>query len=229
MEQEVPDVYSIPILQPKFCELLKDYLGEFSSYRQTHYNRQAQPQQSSLHTRWIDLDHCGLSWFNDALLYYVAQPLSRHLFTAETADGVLDWRQGYLAAYTTPEKTDLKRPRQGLTAHTDDSEVTLNLSLNGGQFVGGDVALHGLRGTRNEGGFVDAYSPVTGRCLLHPGRYLHQVTELVEGDRMAIILWTRSWSGVRAQTCPCCWLHRRGVEQQSSGPQTTCICGAAWN
>ena len=234
MEQEVSDVYSIPLFQPAYCQRLMAFLRDLSSFRQDKFH----DATSSLHTRWIDLDHVGLSWLNDVLLHMVIQPISRHLFVRDTGDGTLDWRQGYLAAYTTPNETDQVRPRQGLTAHTDDSEVTLNLSLNGGAFRGGDLDMYGLRGTPEEGRYQDTYTPVAGRALLHAGRYLHSVTELTARDRFALIVWTRSWSGTRSNTCPCCWLQRRGgndgrggIDRKKKKPSdaTSCICGAVWN
>ena len=231
MEQEVSEVYSLPLFQPHYCQSLMAYLRDLSAYRQAKFHDGA----SSLHTRWIDLDHVGLSWLNDILLHMVVQPISRHLFLQDTGNAALDWRQGYLAAYTTPTKTDQVRPRQGLTAHTDDSEVTLNLSLNGGAFQGGNLDMYGLRGTRDEGSYQDTYIPEAGRALLHAGRYLHSVTELEAGERFALIVWCRSWRGIRHSTCPCCWLQRRGGngggdnKKKKNGDTTSCICGAVWN
>uniref|UniRef100_A0A7S3KW25 Fe2OG dioxygenase domain-containing protein n=1 Tax=Amphora coffeiformis TaxID=265554 RepID=A0A7S3KW25_9STRA len=235
MEQEVSDVYSVPLFQPAYCQRLMAFLCDLSAFRKAKFH----DATSSLHTRWIDLDHVGLSWLNDILLHMVVQPISRHLFVQDTGNAALDWRQGYLAAYTTPTQTDQIRPRQGLTAHTDDSELTLNLSLNGGAFQGGDLDMYGLRGTRDEGQYQDTYTPLAGRALLHAGRYLHSVTELEAGDRFALILWTRSWRGIRADTCPCCWLQRRGgngggggggdKKKRQPGDTTSCICGAVWN
>ena len=257
MDQVVPDVYSLPLLQPSYCQKILAYLRDLSAFRQERYHRnvanhtgQHASSSSSLHTRWIDLDHVGLSWLNDVFMYYAIQPLSRHLFQAEV-NGVgggssmntnndnnnddaalLDWRQGYLAAYTTPTSTDQMRPRQGLTVHSDDSEVTLNLSLNGGAFDGGDLAFYGLRGTPEEGRPYDddeSYTPVAGRAIVHPGRYLHAVTDLRHGERYALIVWARSWQGIRATTCPCCWLQRRTSSATTATTSSSCICGAAWN
>jgi hypothetical protein len=239
MEQEVPDVYSLPLFQPSFCRRLVAYLTALAAYRE-------QQQQSSEKDtrRWLDLDHVGLSWLNDWLLVWIVEPLARHLFVvdcvgssssgtpstaspATTSCRLLDWRQGYLAAYT--HSPDVVRPRQGLVAHTDDSEVTLNMCLNEA-FTGGDLAFFGLRGSPEEGRLKDEYQPQMGRALLHPGRYLHGVTDVTSGDRYALILWTRSWSGIRAAACPCCWLTRRQVSSSSGGGRAaTCICGRAWN
>jgi hypothetical protein len=252
MEQEVPDVYSFPLLQPVFCQRLVAYLTALATYREQHPTSDS--DSTHTRTRWLDLDHVGLAWLNDWLRSWMVQPLAAHLFVDDCHHGNdgspssapsgndgdgdgssgnnrfrLDWRQGYLAAYT--HKPDTVRPRQGLVAHTDDSEVTLNLCLND-SFTGGNLALFGLRGSPEEGRLQDEYEPQMGRALLHSGRYLHAVTDVTSGDRYALILWTRSWSGIRATTCPCCWLTRRQPSSSLSsqgGRAATCICGRAWN
>ena len=107
--------------------------------------------------------------------------------------------------------------------HTDDSEVTLNVCI-GDVFEGGGLTFRGLRGTIQAGEVGGEYTPERGRALLHAGRQFHEVTDVTSGDRYALIMWTRSWGGIRSNTCPCCWLNRR----QDTGP-SSCICGERWN
>ena len=206
MEQEVYDVYSLPLFRPTFCDEIRRYIQSISKLGDV-----------SLHmgTRPIDLDNIGLSWVNDLLLNLVARPISRHLYKDTECGGKdLDWRHGYVASYTATSDT-----RNRLVAHTDDSEVTLNIGL-GVDFLGGLLEFSGLRGEGDQELLGD-YEPIKGRAILHAGRHFHQVSRVSRGDRFALILWARSWNGIRAQTCPCCWLNRRH--------DNTCVCGSRWN
>jgi hypothetical protein len=216
MEEEMFDVYSFPLLAKSFCSKLQKYI-----------QRIIKELEENSEFSWLtrgstkDLDNLGLQWLNSLLFHLVVRPMSQHLYMeTETSGGDLDWRQGYIAAYSA-DPTDTK-PRQRLVPHTDDSEVTLNVCV-GEKFDGGLLQFWGLRGTSEAGTLVGDYDPVVGRALLHSGRHLHEVTEVTSGNRFAYILWARSWSGVRAETCPCCWLNRRENENSS------CICGRKWN
>jgi hypothetical protein len=216
MEEEMFDVYSFPLLAPSFCSKLQKYVQRIIKELEEN------PEFAWLTGGSIkDLDNLGLQWLNSLLFHLVVRPMSQHLYMeSETGGGDLDWRQGYIAAYSA-DPTNTK-PRQRLVPHTDDSEVTLNVCV-GDTFDGGLLQFWGLRGTSEAGTLVGDYDPVVGRALIHSGRHLHEVTEVTSGNRFAYILWARSWSGVRAETCPCCWLNRRDNEKSS------CVCGRKWN
>jgi hypothetical protein len=153
--------------------------------------------------------------------------LSSSSVTTKTNAAELDWRHGFIASYsanvTTPSQ--ILSSRRRLVPHTDDSEVTLNVCL-GHIFSGGDVIFWGQRGDDDDGfdndhDHDDAYSPQVGRAVIHAGRQFHEVTEVTSGDRFALIMWTRSWNGIRRTTCPCCWLNGR--------TNPSCVCGRKWN
>ena len=193
---------------------------------------EAQDEQSSDQLRGVrNLDLVGLSWVNDLLLHLITRPISRHLYQntemggnnelGSNVEADLDWRHGFLAAYSAAPTAH--KPRQRLVPHTDDAEVTLNVCV-GDKFKGGKLRFWGLRGSRDAGKLVAEYTPQVGRALLHAGRQLHEVTEVESGDRFALVMWTRSWSGIRSNTCPCCWLNRRTGDDQKN-----CACGKRWN
>jgi len=215
IDQEMFDVYSFPIFSEEFCTKLKILirtvvkLGEGEEYINLNLGR-----------RPIDLDTIGMGWVNDLLLNLVMRPISNHLFKETESMDDLDWRQGYIAGYSVDPQAKTGTPRHQLVSHTDDSEVTLNICV-GDQFEGGLLRFYGLRGTKEEGQLVGEFEPVIGTALIHAGRHLHEVTTVESGDRYAYVVWARSWNGVRAQTCPCCWLNRRKGEE--------CICGKRWN
>jgi hypothetical protein len=234
-------VYSLPLLSPAFCQQVREYIQAFTKLAQ-----ERAPPDEGVHSdllvrnewnnsiglrRPIDLDTVGLQWINDLLFHLIMRPISRHLFLKTETWKDLDWRQGYIAAYAARPSTD--KPRERLVTHTDDSEVTLNVCLGEPDHVGGHVEFRNLRGAAskdgNEGqellGTVER--PNVGRALLHAGRHFHTVTRVESGNRFALIVWARSWQGVRAQQCPCCWLNRRpgSVLQETND----CVCGARWN
>lgn len=215
MDEEMFDVYSCQLLSKQFCHRLQQFIETLIETASSD-PRFAQLQ---IGRRPIDLDTIGLGWLADLLFHLIAKPLSRQLFLNTECGGEdLDWRQMYVAAYSAvPSET---RPRNHLVTHTDDSEVTLNICLCG-DFDGGELEFHGLRGSSDQGTLNDSYSPQIGKALIHAGRHFHHVTDVTRGNRYALIMWTRSWKGIRSQQCSCCWLNRRDGK--------TCTCGKSWN
>lgn len=213
IDEECFDVYGFPVLSPEFCSRIRSYVcrlievGSESKYAGLELGR-----------RPIDLDTIGLGWVSDLIFYVVMKPIAAQLFQVTETGGPLDWRQAYVAGYAAQPSEG--RPREQLVTHTDDSEVTMNICLSD-DFTGGKVEFRGLRGTPNEGELVDSYEPVLGRSIMHAGRHFHDVTPVESGERFVLILWARSWTGVRSKHCPCCWLNRRDGED--------CICGTGWN
>ena len=183
----------------------------------------------------VDLDSIGLGWVNDMIFNMFIIPISKHLFAKsehleskksqkddDDASTILDWRHGYVAGYSASPRVSKGATRHRLVSHTDDSEVTLNCCLGEEDYKGGHVQFFGLRGTECEGQLVGTVErPNVGTALLHSGRHLHSVTDVLSGDRYALIIWARSWSNCREATCPCCYLNRR--------LDGTCICARRWN
>lgn len=148
----------------------------------------------------------------------VFRPITRLLFEIE-----LDFRHGYVAGYSSNVSAEIATTRNHLVAHTDDSEVTLNIGL-GNTFDGGTVRFYGHRDSSLAAAkpAIGEYEPKIGIAIIHQGRHLHEVTRVIQGDRYAYIVWARSWKQVRAISCPCCWLNNRNLK-------TPCICSAKWN
>lgn len=196
----------------QFCDKLKRFVQELSRIAQTD-------EFAHLQLGRTDLDTVGLSWINDLLFHLVVRPISRQLFRdTELEGGDLDYRHGYVVGYKARPTTT--SPRERLVAHTDDSEVTLNVCI-GDEFEGGALNFRGLRGTADAGQILGTFNPKLGTALLHSGRHLHEVTHVTAGNRNMFIMWARSWSSTRANVCPCCWLNRR--------QDNSCVCGSSWN
>lgn len=213
MDEELFDVYSFRLLSTTFCKELREFVMALTELGQSESFAHLQ-----LGRRPVDFDTVGLGWVNDLLFHLIMRPITRHLFQSTESLAELDWRQGYVAGYSASPTEG--KPRERLVTHTDDSEVTLNIGL-GDEFEGGLLEFRGLRGTAKEGELVGSFQPEEGLALLHSGRQFHDVTQVVAGDRFALIIWARSWKGARSQACPCCWLNRR--------QDKSCVCGPRWN
>ena len=212
LDEELYDVYSFRLLSDDFCNNLREFVRELAVLSEAE-------DGTNFGKRPFNLDMIGLDWVNDLLFHLVMRPISRQLFLeSEDLQKDLDWRNGYIAGYSA--KPGAGKPRERLVTHTDDSEVTLNVCL-GDIFEGGLLEFRGLRGTPEEGQLLGEFQPQQGLALIHAGRHFHDVTQVTSGDRFAYIMWARSWAGIRAQTCPCCWLNRR--------QGTDCVCGSRWN
>ena len=211
LDEEALDTYSFPLLSEEFCgkvmKVVKALMKDL--------------QEKDTITRPLDMDSIGASWITNLLFHLIIRPISKHLFKKNESWSDLDWRQGYIAAYS----TDFKRTK--LVPHTDDSEVTLNIGMGDESFQGGDLIFWGLRGTKAEGRRSGDFHPEMGKAIIHAGRQLHEVSELTEGNRFVFIIWARSWRGIRSVTCPCCWLHRR--QKNIADKETTCIFSPKWN
>jgi hypothetical protein len=214
IDEEFFDVFSFRLLSLSFCRDVREYVSTIVQKGQEDTNALL-----LLGRRPVDLDAIGLGWINDLLFHLFVRPISRQLFQSSETLGELDWRQGYIAGYSA-QPTEGKA-RERLAMHTDDSEVTLNVCLGDDDFTGGCLEFRGLRGADAQGELVGTFQPQPGLALLHAGRHFHLVTQVTSGDRFALIVWARSWNGVRSQTCPCCWLNRRR--------DSSCVCGPQWN
>jgi hypothetical protein len=119
MDEEMFDVYSFPLLSETFCRKLCSYASSILSYLESS------PRQSDIPVRscYRDIDNLGLEWLNDLIFHLILKPISTQLYRdTELEGGDLDWRQGFIAAYSgTPTKA---KPRQRLVPHTDDAEVS---------------------------------------------------------------------------------------------------------
>ena len=156
----------------------------------------------------------------------VAEPEPCPLVWEDLLGRPLDWRYGYIVGYA--EESAAAVQRSSLVAHTDDSEITLNVGL-GEAYEGGELAFHGVRGTeeaRRRGPKAEErWTPRKGHACIHLGRHLHEVKPVRGGGkRFQLILWTRS-AGARKAQCPCCWMNRRVPFDPAAG----CVCGPAWN
>ena len=229
IKEEASGVYSFPLLQPSFCEQLRQEMINAQLYLDS-YNIK---EQSAIQSNIAILDHANLGWLNDTLLELCVSPLSRILFPNETSKKDLDWRHGYVIGYK-PNDIDNNNntsvshvSRSKLNLHTDDSEVTINICIGSDYFQGGDIEMHGYRGQSHTSTVVTPIKPIIGRAILHAGRQLHKVLPVTSGERHMLIMWTRSLEYTRGGQCPCCWVTDR--RRETNREVNNCICDANWN
>ena len=118
MDEEMFDVYSFPLLSETFCHKLCMYVSGILA----HVELSRKALNYTMSSCYKDLDNLGLGWLNDLIFHLILRPVSAQLYKdIELRGGDLDWRQGFIAAYSSDPTTS--KPRQRLVAHTDDSEV----------------------------------------------------------------------------------------------------------
>jgi hypothetical protein len=121
----------------------------------------------------------------------------------------LDSVHGFLVEYGAHRDRDL-------AYHVDDSEITLNLCLDG-DFVGSEVVFAGLRCLEHRQSPIDpserlAVDHEPGVALLHAGALRHWVEPIQAGTRSNLILWATSKDSepqtklVKNRACPICRL-----------------------
>ena len=214
LDEELYDVFSFRLLKKEFCEELREFARAYWAMNEKLDEAKKQQIKGA-----FDFDLVGFKWLNDLLLHLVLRPVARQLY--EDSEGLLedlDWRHGYIAGYSVSPTEG--KPRERLVTHTDDSDVTMNIGL-GDKYEGGLIEFRGLRNTPEEGQLQGTFEPEIGVAVVHAGRHFHDVTQVESGDRYNYIMWARSWSGIRSERCPCCWLNRRD--------DNTCVCGPRWN
>ena len=120
MDEEMFDVYSFPLLSKTFCRKLCLYASSVLSYVELAREKNNKPGRSC----YRDLDNLGLGWLNDLVFHLILRPISAQLYRdTELEGGDLDYRHGFIAAYSVSPTTS--KPRQRLVPHTDDAEVSM--------------------------------------------------------------------------------------------------------
>ena len=95
---------------------------------------------------------------------------------------------------------------KGLSLHTDDSDITVNITLHASNLsgselsftnttdYGNDFCLKNLDKMRQkiENTFtVTQFKTTVGNCILHRGSHPHSTTGIYTGERIALILWLK--------------------------------------
>ncbi|CAD7945340.1 unnamed protein product [Amoebophrya sp. A25] len=123
-----------------------------------------------------------------------------------------DYRYGFSIGYANANRDKANGSRNisrvGLDCHTDDSEVSLTIRL-GREYEGGEVGLRWKIGDKFEGEEQCLIKQKNGEGTLFYGQQFHEVHPVTSGERQMLVVWFRGEKTFRANTCPCCRMHRR--------------------
>lgn len=155
-------------------------MREATAFRSFHSSLPQRPSRNASSA----LKDFGLRWLDEALLKEVLEPLATLVFPSMLDGAALDWCHGYVASYeassssiaaseqtsagdneaSTPQHR--RRFNDKLNAHTDDSEVTLNVGLVD-TFTGGELHFRHIRGVHGfEIDYIAGLWGVSSSCFI---------------------------------------------------------------
>lgn len=193
-------LFSFPIFTQEFCDLLLEELN--------YFERSDLPKgrPNSMSNSGILLDELGFDKdFLEPLRIKYLSWITRYLFP-DFGGGCLDSHKVFTVKYS----SDCDK---SLSAHYDNSEITLNICL-GNQFSGGGLNFRGLNTEMYETSTFQ-YTNTPRYGILHRGRQMHEALPIEYGTRHNMVMWMRS-SAVRNQLCPMC-LSVPQLEQDTTG------------
>ncbi|CAL9760211.1 unnamed protein product [Musa acuminata subsp. burmannicoides] len=181
-----PGIYTFPLFQPSFCELLLDEVENFEKWVNTVKFKIMRP--NTMNKYGAVLDDFGLEAMLNKLIEEFVSPLAK-VFFPEVGGSTLDSHHGFVVEYGKEKDVELG-------FHVDDAEVTLNVCL-GKDFFGGDLFFRGIRcdkhvNTETQPEEILDYSHVPGQAVLHRGRHRHGAHPTTSGHRINMLLWCRS-------------------------------------
>jgi len=174
-ELAASQVFSFPIFTQEFCDLL---LAEVFNFYASGLEAK---RPNSMNNYGIILNEIGLEPFITEL-QNMLQPIGEIFFPG--AGNVWDGNHCFIVRYR--EGEDL-----GLDMHTDDSDVTFNTCL-GLDFDGAGLKFCGFMGAENHRRHTGIYRHKKGGCVVHSGRLRHGADDITRGERLNIILWSKS-------------------------------------
>jgi len=168
-------LFSCKMFSDYFCELLIEEIDHFA----TTGLRARRP--NSMNNYGIILNEIGwrpmVNILQDNVLAKISARYWPHI-------APFDGHHTFVVRYKSGE--DL-----GLDMHTDASDVTFNLCL-GKHFTGCGLKFCGFMGEADHRKHSYTYPHEKGRCCWHLGRLRHGADDIVEGERLNLIIWNHS-------------------------------------
>jgi len=102
---------------------------------------------------------------------------------------------GSVIGFITKNKANTNQT--SVDVHSDDSDYTVNLSLND-EYVGGELVLHGypdlltphmMKMARNLKNQITEIKACKNQMVIHRGNHVHEVKKVRDGVRYNLILW----------------------------------------
>ena len=181
-------LYALRPLTASRCDILALELDRALARQRNAEPRGSRP--NSMHEYGFALEGPEFRPLLQDLLEFVVRPLAAAYYP-HIGGETLDSLYGFVAEYA-------RGSDEELGFHVDDSEVTLNLCIDG-EFDGSELYFQGARceqhrdtpAARHED---FEYAHVPGVAILHAGKHRHGVHPLRRGRRRNLILWCRSTS-----------------------------------
>ena len=181
-------IFAFDLFTPLLCALLLDDVDGFEA------SELPRRRPNTMNRAGLIVNEIGMDALMTALLNIVISPLAAALYTSEVFSSSIDHHHSFVVQYSKATGGD-----RGLDLHHDASEVTLNVCLGRGPSSVGEPGFHGsgLRFCGRFGGgdhrrtsCVHAHTP--GRGVIHLGRQRHGADDLIDGERLNLIVWARS-------------------------------------
>ncbi|XP_028313357.1 2-oxoglutarate and iron-dependent oxygenase domain-containing protein 2 isoform X2 [Gouania willdenowi] len=188
-EEAAPRVYRLPVFQKRFCD---DLLEELE-----HFERSAAPKgrPNSMNHYGVLLNELGFDeGFMTPLREQYLLPLTSLLYP-DCGGRCLDSHKAFVVKYDLHEDLEL-------SYHSDNSEVTLNVSL-GKEFTQGNLYFGDMRQVPLSETECSEVTHHVTEGLLHRGQQMHGALPIASGQRWNLIVWMRA-SQVRNRLCPMC-------------------------
>lgn len=200
---EAPGIVSFPSFTDEFADLLLEEVR--------HYRAEGMPSRApnSMNNYGLVLNEIGLRPMFQALVENMCRPLGAKLFGNDsdrvaTIGGVpvegenwggssLDDHHTFVVQYQ-PEND------KHLDMHIDECDVTFNFGITqSDNFAGNDLTFCGMFDQENHRRFHHDYKHVRGRGVVHSGKRRHGALDITSGERISLIMWTKSQSYRRTQ------------------------------
>lgn len=183
------ETFRFPVFTKIACQQIVEEIENFTTYQ---INK---TQPNTMNKGGVSLDEMGFSeGLITPLIKNYLQPITKVLFPS-WGGGSLDSYKSFVVKYELDGDTNL-------CWHYDNSEITLNISLNS-NFRNGELQLMKPTkdGDEDQGKVVISHEE--GYGILHCGRQQHCALPITDGIRYNMIVWMRS-SMIRNKLCPLC-------------------------
>lgn len=176
MREEAPNVFSFPLFTADFCKMFVEEVEAFNSS-----NLPSTPP-NSMNKYGVIVNEIGMEPMLDRLQREVLQPISSELFPGIGSH--FDQHHSFVVQYKMGADT-------GLDLHTDNCDVTFNVCL-GKEFQGAGLQFCGDQCAPDHRRATLLYQHVKGRCVVHLGYRRHGADDILEGERLNLIVWNRN-------------------------------------
>ena len=205
-----PGIFAFDLFDPAMATM---FLAEIDAFYQSKLPAQ---RPNSMNAYGVIVNDIGLEPFITLLQQVIFVPLARALFDDNDLGHPgtsFDSHHAFIVRYRRDEDSHLD-------IHTDDSDVTFNVSLGRGDFKGSNLIFCGYLGQKNHRQHCVTYEHKLGKCCVHLGNRRHGTDDIAQGERVNLIVWCHSlaWRESSGSTH-----HNRHYEEEANPPDPRCV------